>query len=187
MAWVGRQFKDHQAPSSLPQAGVPTSISHTRPVLGILSLAATATTETLHLLLFSFMLLWVEFSALYIWIPLPVYFSLLSWISFLLATSAICWLLTCANVIVLFYLGMLCFLCVFSYHLINVKQSNTFPFFQLPHMDSSAHLIVARLSADSDDCLLNLIKHKKLSVSKCICSLLQSFVLAVRCKFKHKY
>lgn len=75
----------------------------------------------------------------------------------------------------------------FSYRLINVKQSNTFPFFQLPHMDSSARLIVARLSADSDDCLLNLIKHKKLSVSKCIFSLLQSFVLAVRCKFKHKY
>jgi len=120
MAWVGTNPKDHQAPISLQQAGPPTSISNTRPVLGVVSLAATnpitATSETLHLLLF-FMLFWVEFSSLYIWIPLSVYSSLpLPVCSFPL--SIFCWLhlplcllLTCANVIVLFYLGMLCFLC----------------------------------------------------------------------------
>jgi len=31
MAWAGRDFKDHQAPNPLPQAGPPTSISNTRP------------------------------------------------------------------------------------------------------------------------------------------------------------
>ena len=32
MAWFGRDLKDHQAPTALPQAGLPTSISNTRPV-----------------------------------------------------------------------------------------------------------------------------------------------------------
>ena len=31
MAWVGRDLKDHEAPTPLPQAGPPTSISNTRP------------------------------------------------------------------------------------------------------------------------------------------------------------
>ena len=31
MSWVGRDLKDHQAPISLPQAGLPTSISNARP------------------------------------------------------------------------------------------------------------------------------------------------------------
>ena len=31
MAWVGRDFKDHEAPTPLPHAGPPTSICNTRP------------------------------------------------------------------------------------------------------------------------------------------------------------
>lgn len=38
---------------------------------------------------------------------------------------------------------------------------------------------MARLSADSDDCLLNLINHKKLSVRKCVC------VLSLTQKYMH--
>jgi len=31
MIWVGRDLRDYQAPTPLPQAGQPTSISNTRP------------------------------------------------------------------------------------------------------------------------------------------------------------
>jgi len=31
MAWVGRDLKDHEVPTPLPQARPPTSISSTRP------------------------------------------------------------------------------------------------------------------------------------------------------------
>jgi len=31
MAWVGRDLKDHQAPTPLPHAGPPTSTFNTRP------------------------------------------------------------------------------------------------------------------------------------------------------------
>jgi len=31
MAWVGRDLKDHVAPTPMPQAGPPTSTSNTRP------------------------------------------------------------------------------------------------------------------------------------------------------------
>jgi len=31
MAWVGRDLKDHQAPTLLPQAGLPTFITNPRP------------------------------------------------------------------------------------------------------------------------------------------------------------
>lgn len=129
---------------------------------------------------FFFTLLWFEF--FFPWVPLHNCTSLF----FIESVFAGCiclhasYLCKC-HCFVLFRNAVL--LLYWSYCLIHLKYSNFFLFFQLPCIDSSANLIMARLNAGSDVCLLNLILRNFL----CMSMYVLTCVHALRCKFRHKF